>query len=176
MEGIPGFRGQVTVQAEFGRILLRRLLKKVVSTKEADHSLDPEYLRTLLPKTPNGPKGPIVFFTNVLTSVPAETEHIANMRARDGQAMWVGKRANWTVTCEFLVTDMKTARPFTIEMDAETFVSQIKIRHDLGRSYVHGIKRQWDFQLAVAGFEVGKNVDHSYGDLSDAINRTLFIP
>jgi hypothetical protein len=176
MDGIRGFRGQVIVQAEFGRILLRRLPKKIVSTKEADHSLEPEHLRTLLPRTLNGPKGPMVFFTNVLTSVPAEMDFLVDMKDRDGQAMWVGKRASWTVMYEFLVTDMKTARPFTIEMDAESFVTQMKIRHGLGGIYVHGIKRHWDFQLAAVGFEVGKNVDQSYRDLSDAINRTLFIP
>jgi hypothetical protein len=69
----------------------------------------------------------MVFFTNVLSSVPAEMDFLVNMKDRDGQAMWVGKRASWTVMYEFLVTDMKTARPFTIEMDAESFVTQMKI-------------------------------------------------
>jgi len=176
MDGIRGFRDQVIVQAEFGRILLRRLPKKIVSTKEANHSLEPEHLRTLLPKTLNGPKGPMVFFTNVLTSVPAEMDFLVDMKDRDGQALWVGKSASWTVMYEFLVTDVKTARPFTIEMDAESFVTQMKIRRAMGGIYVHGIKRHWDFQLAAVGLEVCKNIDQSYRDLSDAINRTLFIP
>ena len=176
MKGIRGFRGQVVVQAELGRFILKRIGRRYLSLKEDESSEDPETIQNVLQN------GPFTFFTNIVTIIPAEIHYLIDMKDSAGAEMWEKSPSSWTVFYEFLCRDMQSLteygsyNPFMVDIDAETFVAQVKQRHHFGTINVHGTKRHWDFRLAAFGLESNESTEGLYGDFATALQLSLYIP
>jgi len=175
MDRIRGFRGQVEVHAEFGRVLLSNIHKKHITTKgSTDTPYATKALQSvLLDAFPDGPD-----FTKILTTAPGEIPFLVNLTNADGQELWEKKVTDWIVKYEFCLTDRRaTENPrFTIEIDAETFVTQIKKSQPLGKIFVHGPGRHWDFCIGATGSRGARGLEKEYGQLATAIDQSLHIP
>ncbi|KAL2070674.1 hypothetical protein VTL71DRAFT_13700 [Oculimacula yallundae] len=176
MAGLRGYRGKVVVQAEFGRIIIGKLHHKHLSSKDHLRLLDGPFLQGLLLHPTQ--YGPTVDFTSVLTAVSAEIQHMVNMKSQSGQDLWEkDKVARWNTTYEFVFTDLQNPLyPVMIEIDAETFVAQIKARCRLGNLFVFGTKRHWDVKLAAIGYGDSRALEDKYGDLATEVQSSLYIP
>lgn len=176
MTGLRGYRGKVVVQAEFGRIILGRFHPKQLSVGSKEHLLDGAYLQKILLEPTE--YGPTVDFTSVLTAVPAEIQYMVNLKGKGDQNLWeMNKVAKWNTTYEFVFTDPRDLLyPVMIEIDAETFIAQIKARCRLGNLFIHGTKRHWDVKVAAIGYGNNRALEDKYGDLATAIQSSLYIP
>lgn len=173
--GLRGFRGHIVVQAEFGRAIMRGFPRKRISGKESDFLLEQEDVHRMLVNNPM--HGPSTFFTNVLTTVPAEIQFMVDMKTTGGKRLWQ-TAPSWSINYEFIYTDQSISppAPFVIKIDAETFVPQVKTRRTLGNIYVHGTKRHWDFRINATGYESSRALEEVYGQLASEIESSLYIP
>jgi hypothetical protein len=81
MERAQGFRGEVEVQAEFGRVLLNNIHRKHITSRESTDTLhSTEQLQSML--LDEGP-GFDTFFTNILTTAPGEIPYLLNLTDRE---------------------------------------------------------------------------------------------
>ncbi|KAK0119916.1 hypothetical protein ONS95_011341 [Cadophora gregata] len=176
LAGLRGYRGKVVVQAEFGRIILGRLHPKWITQGSDHHLLDGVFLHKMLIQPTE--YGPTADFTSVLTTIPAEIQYMVNMKGRGEQNLWQADIVSgWSTTYEFVFTDPRDPLyPVMIEIDAETFVAQIKARCRLGNLFIHGTKRHWDLKVAAIGYGNSQILENKYGELATAIQATLFIP
>ncbi|KAH7410920.1 hypothetical protein BKA64DRAFT_741554 [Cadophora sp. MPI-SDFR-AT-0126] len=176
LTGLRGYRGKIVVQAEFGRIILGRFHPKWIAHGSDYHLLDGGPLRKMLLEPTD--YGPTADFTSVLTSVPAEIQYMVNMKGKDGQNLWqVDKVSGWSTTYEFVFTDPRNPLyPVMIEIDAETFIAQIKARCRLGNLFIHGTKRHWDLKVAAIGYGNNRILEEKYGELATALQASLYIP
>ncbi|KAK2629397.1 hypothetical protein QTJ16_000217 [Diplocarpon rosae] len=175
MRGLQGYRGQVTVQLEFGRIILGHVHLKHISSKDREHIHSADQARNLLlHPTKFGPRSN---FTDVLTRVPSDVQYLINMKNNKGQDLWESKVSRWAVTYEFLFFDSFCPDiPFMIEVNAETFAVQIKTRRPLANIWIHGTKRHWDAKIAAIGHGSSEVLEEKYGELAAALETSLYIP
>jgi len=177
MERAQGFRGEVEVQAEFGRVLLNNIHRKHITSRESTDTLhSTEQLQSML--LDEGP-GFDTFFTNILTTAPGEIPYLLNLTDRDGKELWDKEKVSvWSVKYELCFADKAAPETpwFTIEIDAETFVTQIKSWRSLGNIFIHGLGRHWDFRIAANGYESGWRLEEEYSGLATAIELSLHIP
>jgi hypothetical protein len=175
MERIRRFRGQVEVQAEFGRVLLMGIHKKHITTKEGtDTPYATETLQSmLLEGFPSSPD-----FTNALTTAPGEIPVLVNLTNGDGEELWEKKVSEWLVKYQFCLVDRHSTEDarFTIEIDAETFVTRIKKSQRLGKIFVHVPGRHWDFLVTARGSGGGRGLEEEYNQLATAIELSLHVP
>ncbi|PVH87522.1 hypothetical protein DL98DRAFT_649164 [Cadophora sp. DSE1049] len=176
LAGLRGYRGKVVVQAEFGRIILGRFHPKWITQGNDHHLLDAAFLQKILLEVTE--YGPTADFTSVLTSVPAEIQYMVNMKGKGGQNLWqADKVSGWSTTYEFVFTDPRNPLyPVMIEIDAETFIAQIKARCRLGNLFIHGAKRYWDLKVAAIGYGNNRILEEKYGELATALQTSLYIP
>ena len=176
LSGLRGYRGKVVVQAEFGRIILGRCHPKWITKGEDHHFLDNAFLQKMLVEPTE--YGPTADFTSVLTTIPAEIQYMVNMKDEVGQNLWqADKVSRWSTTYEFVFTDPRNPLyPVMIEIDAETFVAQIKTRCRLGNLFIHGTKRHWDLKVAAIGYGNSRILKEKYGELATALQTSLYIP
>lgn len=85
MEGARGFRGELQVHAEFGRIILKTVNPKhITDDKKSDLLLEKRELDDIL--TPNykipGASYCHPFFTRVLTAIPPDIDRIVNIKSK----------------------------------------------------------------------------------------------
>ncbi|KAM0143006.1 hypothetical protein ACHAO1_000840 [Botrytis cinerea] len=183
MSPARGFRGEVKVHIDFGRILLGNLPVKIVSKEDQNKPYDEEFIISHLYPMPGGKiregDGPEVTFTNILTSLGADTTFLSNLKNSEGVRLWSEKCSEWKVTYEFTCLELRTDKLFTLEIDAETFEAHIVVLKRYGGTYVHGTMRHWDLQLNVEGVEDEEDIRSNwpgYDDLATEIQRTLYIP
>jgi len=174
MKPAQGFRGQVQVQAEFGRVLLNSIHPKHVTLKRgSDHLKEPDSLRNLLESAD------FASFTRVLTTSAGEMPHLLTITGADGKDLWEKASPNWTVEYEFFFIDNFAHRPksrFRVIIDAEDFGAQIKRHHPLGSIFVHGTRRHWDFRLTATGIEGNRGLEEEFGELATAVESSLHVP
>lgn len=179
IRGLQGFPGEVVVQAEFGRIILRKINSRLITSEETLESFpSQELLDLLLPKTPkNGNQG-TTFFSNILTILPTDMTYLVDMKNRDGEPMWENKLAEWSIFYEISCHNEGLAgwHPFSIEIDGETFSTRIKTRYDFGALNIHGTRRHWDFRLVAFGFGNDEQNKELYEDFASDIQTSLYIP
>ncbi|KAF7940225.1 uncharacterized protein EAE98_000352 [Botrytis deweyae] len=183
MSPVRGFRGEVKVHIDFGRILLGNLPVKIVSKEEQNKPYDEDFIIPHL-YPPIGAKlregdGPEVTFTNILTALEADTTFLFNLKNNEGVRLWSEKCSEWKVTYEFTCLELRTDKLFIIEIDAETFETHIVVLKRCGGTYVHGTMRHWDLQLNVEGIEDEEDIRSNwpgYDELATEIQRTLYIP
>lgn len=92
MTGIPGFRGEVIVQTEFGRIILKKMNPSSVANETQPGLLhEKSELLDLLNPSERYPKGLYCqpFFSKVLTTIPPDVERLIQMRTSSGEKMWL---------------------------------------------------------------------------------------
>ncbi|KAF5876184.1 uncharacterized protein Bfra_002586 [Botrytis fragariae] len=180
---VRGLRGEVKVNIDFGRILLGNLPVKIVSKEEQNKPYDEDFIvphlyPPLVGKLREG-DGPEVTFTNILTSLEADTTFLSNLKNNEGVRLWSEKCSEWKVTYEFTCLELRTDKLFTIEIDAETFETHIVVLKRYGGTYVHGTMRHWDLQLNVEGIEDEEDVRSNwpgFDGLATEMQRTLYIP
>ena len=176
LQGLRAFQGGLTVEAEFGRILLKNVLRRQISREDSESSLEPDDALRYL-ENPTAP--PTVVFTKVLTILPADISYLVEMKDQQGNFIWKQEQQPWEVFYEILCVDCRAGckpRPFTIEIDEETFTSTAKIRRDFGAINVHGVKRRWDFRISATGVEADENTDPTYKAFAKAVKDSLHIP
>lgn len=176
LQGLRGFQGELNIQVEFGRILLKGIHRKFITRGDSERSIEPESVLEFL-GNPNGP--PTAVFTKVLTVLPADISYLVEMRDRQGYFMWVHDHpSSWKVVYEVLCLDTRTPRhrPFTIEIDGENFSCQAKTRRDFGAINVHGVNRHWDFRVSAAGVRTDGDTDPAYKDFAKIVKDSLHIP
>jgi hypothetical protein len=178
VETLRGFRGKVEVQVDFGRIILRHFNDNQLSegNNKENSIYDATKIHQILSK-PSG-HGPICHFTPVLTTVSGEVPHFLTMKDRFGNLMWEEKVADWNVTYEFTFNDRKalSEKYFTVEVDAQTFITRITRKFDLGNIYVHGTKRHNDFRIRATGDNRSRTLDDKYSAIATAVETTLWVP
>jgi hypothetical protein len=187
MKGVRGFRGEVLVHAEFGRIILKNIASKYVTHAEKQERLHKRHtlVQVLEPEPQKGALLPYTFFSKVLTTIPADINHLVDMKDSKGQKLWA-KKLSWKVNYQFLGRDESiidfNANSFIIDVDAENFKWIVK-KHPrtLGEINIHGTKRNWDFRISAVGNEsFDESCDECYkcncGELADAIKKSLYVP
>jgi hypothetical protein len=177
LEGLRGFRGEVNVQADLGRILLKGIPRKLITRGDSEASFDIEYAMDVLGNTNTSP--PMAIFTKVLSLLPADISYLVEMKDRRGHAMWEQNQSSWDVTYEILCVDHRPgrSRPFTVEIDGEKLNGAIvKTRREFGVINVHGVKRHWDFRIVATGIHPSEDVDPAYREFAEAVKNSLHIP
>ncbi|EDN96761.1 hypothetical protein SS1G_01687 [Sclerotinia sclerotiorum 1980 UF-70] len=183
MTQVRGFRGEVKVHIDFGKILLGNLPVKIVSKEQNIKPYDEPFItRQLRPPPEMNVRigdGPELFFTDILTTLEADTTYLSNLKNRDDARLWSENCSEWKVTYEFMCEELRTENYFTIEIDSETFNTHIVVLRKFGQIYVHGTMRHWDLKLTVDGIEDEKEIRNSlpgYHNLATEIQRNLYIP
>ncbi|KAI9647347.1 hypothetical protein NHQ30_003732 [Ciborinia camelliae] len=180
---VRGFHGKVKVHLNFGRILLGNLPVKIVSKGDVNRPFDEDFITShLCPPREleiRQGDGPELFFTDVLSTLEADTIFLSNLKDREGSRLWSEKSTEWKVIYEFTCEEIHTNNIFTIEIDAETFETHIVVLRKFGEIDVHGTMRHWDLKIAVDGIEDEKEIRDNwpgYDNLATEIQRTLYIP
>ncbi|CZR54122.1 uncharacterized protein PAC_04005 [Phialocephala subalpina] len=175
MNAIRPFRGQLVVQVEFGRIIMRDFAPSNVFHKSRDKMFKNRDLQTLLLKPTE--HGPFCFFTNVLTLLPADMQYLVAIKNKKEKPLWQ-PTSTWSVTYEFHFRDLSVLDSpfFLVQVDGETFKTEIKVPRELGSIYCHGTMRHWDFRIAATGYEITTAVKEKYDAVREAIEKTLYIP
>ncbi|KAF8854467.1 hypothetical protein BDZ45DRAFT_693398 [Acephala macrosclerotiorum] len=175
MTAIRPFRGQIVLQAEFGRIIMRNFAPSNYFHKSGDEMFKEHDLRTLLLKPTE--EGPFCSFTNVLTLLPADMQYLVKIKDKKGNPLW-HPTSIWNVTYEFHFRDTTAFDSpfFLVEVDGETFKTEVKVRRELGSIYCHGTMRHWDFRIAATGYESSRDIKGKYGAVRAAVENTLYIP
>ncbi|CAD6443405.1 e7493fd6-28ec-4b73-84a5-0dc9c15078a9 [Sclerotinia trifoliorum] len=183
MTQVRGFRGEVKAHIDFGKILLGNLPVKIVSKEQNIKPYDePFIIRHLCPPPEMNVRigdGPELFFTDILTTLEADTTFLSNLKNREGARLWSENCSEWKVTYEFMCEEIRTENLFTIEIDSETFDTHIVVLRKFGEIYVHGTMRHWDLKLTVDGIEDEEEIRNSlpgYNNLATEIQRNLYIP
>lgn len=177
MTGLQGFPGEVIVQTEFGRIILRKVNSQFVTSDDnAESFSQKEVLSQLLPGSQT--VGSHAFFTNILTTLPMDIGYLVGIKGRTDRAMWEQTAAESSIVYEISCHNEAIAgyNPFTIEINGKTFDTRIKTRYDFGAVNVHGILRHWDFRMVAFGFGDDEQNEKLYGDFMRAIKYSLYIP
>ncbi|EPE31588.1 hypothetical protein GLAREA_12344 [Glarea lozoyensis ATCC 20868] len=171
LTGARGFRGDVKLQARFGRILLRGIKGLHIAEKENKDFSKPEGdLQRILNPTYPGARRPTTSFTNTLTTVPADIDGLLQLK-EDGRSLWKND-SEWRIFYTFTFIEAATRLPFVIEIDAEKFTTRSTSQQSFGQLNVHGTKRVWDFQISLTGTKE----EDRYGDLATKLQKTLHIP
>jgi hypothetical protein len=177
LQGLRGFRGELNLQAEFGRLLLKDIPHRFIARENSERSMEPEVALAIL-EDPKAPSQAV--FTKLLTVLPADITYLVEMKDRKGDFIW--KQAQdqqiWAIFYEILCVDYRQRRPgaFTIEIDGENFSYKVKIRRDFGAINVHGVKRRWDFRVSATGIEGTDETDPAYEEFAKVLMDSLHIP
>ncbi|KAH6670732.1 hypothetical protein B0J14DRAFT_102216 [Halenospora varia] len=175
LQDLRGFRGQLTIQADFGCILMTGIYQGHVADGDSkDRVVSSQTVTSHLGPARNGAIQPSTFFTNKLTTLNSEAEFLVKMKDSQGEPLWESAACSWNIVYEFLYFDKKTGTSFTIEIDGETFNTQVKAHHSLGRLYIHGTKRHWDFKIEAKGAEILQIEE--YRGLAGELEKSLYIP
>ncbi len=175
MQPAQGFRGQVQVQAEFGRILLNSINQKHITQKGAtDNTKSSEQLQSIFDSEN------FAFFTNVLSTSPGEMPYILNLTDGKGSRLWdMTEQPAWTVEYDFCFIDRLASHGksrFRVVIDGENFTVRVEKARPLDDIYVHGICRHWDIKISATGIECGESLWEKYDSLAQAILSSLHVP
>jgi hypothetical protein len=179
MTGLQGFPGEVVVQAEIGRIILRKVKSQFITSDDnAESFSQKDVLAQLLPGSERANSHVQTLFTNILTTLPTDISYLVSIKGQSDRAMWQQTAAESSVVYEISCHNEALAgyNPFTVEINGETFDTRIKTRYDFGAINVHGILRHWDFRMVAFGFGDDEENEKLYGDFARAIQRSLYIP
>ena len=174
-----GFRGEVVIQAEFGRLIMSHIPANLIPSPDSlQSSPEAEVRSLLLPNLQDPTNSTRVFFSPVLTTLPNDVNYLVDMKNPAGEAMWEQNTHNWSVIYEIVCHDTRNpgSNEFSVEINGETFNAQIKTRRHFGAINVHGTRRHWDFRIAAFGFGNKERNDKLYGDFARAIQKSLYIP
>ena len=175
MQPAQGFRGQVQVQAEFGRILLNSINRKHITPKGAtDNTKSSEQLQSLFGSEE------FAFFTSVLSTSRGEMPYLLNLTDGKGNGLWeLTEQPAWTVEYEFCFVDRLASHGrsrFRVVINAENFTMRIEKARPLDDLYVHGTCRHWDIKISASGIESGESLREKYNSLAQAIQSSLHVP
>ncbi|KAH8674739.1 hypothetical protein BGZ60DRAFT_557090 [Tricladium varicosporioides] len=174
LQGLRGFRGQLTIQAEFGCILVADASQSHVANKYfKDRVVNSQTVASHLGPARHGVIQLSTFFTNRLTTLNSEAEFLVSIKDSQGEPIWESAAYSWNIVYKFLYFDGKTGTFFDIEIDGETFNTQVKAHHGLGCLYIHGTKRHWDFKIEAKGAEILQVEE--YSKLASELQRSLYI-
>jgi hypothetical protein len=174
-----GFRGEVVIQAEFGRLIMSHIpANLILSPDSLQSSPEAEVRNLLLPNVQDPTNSTGVFFSPVLTTLPNDVNYLVDMKNRAGEAMWEQNTHSWSVIYEIVCHDTRNpgSNEFSVEINGETFNARIKTRRHFGAINVHGTRRHWDFRIAAFGFGNKESNDKLYGNFARAIQKSLYIP
>lgn len=173
LASMRNWQGEVNIQVQFGRILIRPFHPSVTGTTERPRSHPPEDVHELLCRNPGK-----VSMTKVISTLPADIQFFLEMKGDTHQPLWE-EAMSWTVTYEYICCDHddydgKCAPVFIIEMDADSFETKVKsVPLTFGAVYVHCTMRNWDYCVNATG---SRNLEEDYGDVVKEIADSTYIP
>ncbi|KAG9234337.1 hypothetical protein BJ875DRAFT_376675 [Amylocarpus encephaloides] len=180
IEDARGFRGDLTIEAEFGRVLILGINNAHIAEKEQkDHSVSLDNFKCLLnPRSEHkGDVLPHTSFTNKLTSVPAEIDGLVGVQHTfEANSLWEEQQSGWSISYSLTYLDMETNKHFSINFDAESFVARLKLHKSFGSLYIHGTKRAWDYQITAHGAEKDEKAEERYAPLISKLQQAFYIP
>jgi hypothetical protein len=173
LSGVRNWEGEVHLEAHFGRILIRNIPASHIAPGDHHLSHRPDWLsHQLIVKGDLGE--PICDFTNLVTAVYGDIQHLVSIKNAEEQRIWIDKPHKWAVTYQIECMRPPINMPFVVEVDAETFKHQVKsLPIPYGKVFVHGTMRNWDFNVATSAF---KNLEEEYGGVGKDIIESLYIP
>ncbi|KAI1006220.1 hypothetical protein K3495_g2002 [Podosphaera aphanis] len=176
MERIRGYRGELSIETNFGRIIIKGLHDRYVANKNLSEKIfTAEKTREILMDNSVLTSG--FEFTKILTTRLSEIEHLITIKNSQGNNYWMPKRAETSLTYELCFSDKGSLNSrFIIEINAENFTTKIKTLSELGNIYVHGTKRFWDFRLSATGAGRKTELSALYGELARMVSKSVFIP
>jgi hypothetical protein len=172
LASMRNWQGEINLQAQLGRILLRPFHPTMTASIDRPRSHPPEVVHDLLCE-----KSAKVSMTKVISTLPADIQLFLEMKGDTHQPLW-GEAMNWTVTYEYVCCDHedydgKCAPEFVIEMDADTFETKVKsFPLNFAAVYVHCTMRNWDYCVSATG---SRDLEEDYGDLAKAIVDSTYI-
>jgi hypothetical protein len=161
------WQGEVLLEAQFGRVILRSLANNVVAwgDRQISHTLrDMDWILGWHSKT--------IDFTRILTTLGADAQWVVDLKNPSNEPMW--KNApKCSVTYEFECYDQKSSTWFIVEMDATTSETKVKsLPKEIGTVWVHCTTRNWDYRLAATG---SKNLEKEHGHIASEIAKNIYI-
>ncbi|KAI6246645.1 hypothetical protein HI914_05155 [Erysiphe necator] len=177
MKNIRAFRGELVVEAHFGRTMTHGIKDIYISKKgEYEKTYDEETTRRILNESKSNSLTP--GFTKVITTVPAEIQFIREMKDCHGLNCWSQEKTDWSLYYELYFEDRNFSHNnnFIVEINAQSFVCRAKTISELGNLYVHGTTRLWDFRVAATDIKYTDRLDIEHSELVEMISTSLFIP
>lgn len=161
------WQGEVLLEAQFGRVILRSLANNVVAWGDSQLSHDLRDMDWIL-----GWHSNTMDFTRILTTVGADAQWIVDLKNASNEPMW--KNApKCSVTYEFECYDNNSSNWFMVEMDAATSETKVKsLPKEIGTVWVHCTTRNWDYRLAAIG---SKNLGKEHGHIASEIAKNIYI-
>ncbi|POS87467.1 hypothetical protein EPUL_001041 [Erysiphe pulchra] len=177
MKNLRAFKGELSVEAQFGRIIIHGIKDMYVSKKgESEKTYDEESARRILNEPELNMLAPN--FTKIITTIPAEIQFISDMKDSHGFKCWLQEEKDLSSFYElyFLDKNVLQNNKFMIEINTENFECRIKTTSEFGILYVHGTTRIWDFRISATGINSGERLKIKHDELVDMISSSLFIP
>lgn len=169
LDTMRNWEGEMILEAQFGRILIRNLHRNTVALGNQENSFDPTWMEEeILHKTGT------VDFTKLMTAVPRDVEYLISMKDEKERKLWEPDPYSWHITYEIECRDKKDNTPFVVEIDAERVTAVVKsLPQSFSKVFVHCTLRNWDYCIAAEGT---KNLEETYGVVGQSILDTLYIP
>ncbi|KAI9846492.1 MAG: hypothetical protein M1837_003912 [Sclerophora amabilis] len=158
-------RGELKLQIELGRILMKGIPRKFHKPFPEEHWLD---------AVQTGDQGnPVMTFTNMLTSSVLDTEYIWDLRDDQDNRLFNSSVDAFQVIYEFVCLN-RDDEEVVVEINAETFDYEVKrLTRSFGTAYLHYPKRNWDAQLSLIGTGFGS---HTYEGAKSLVDNLFIEP
>ena len=173
LASLRNYHGEISLKCHFGRVLIKPFGPYITHSLEKQYSHPAENVQDLLLKYPRK-----INFTKAVTTLPVDVQFFLSMRIEESnQRIW-SDALEWTVTYEYICCDHedyngKCAPGFVIEMDADSFETNVKSApFNFGNLYVHCTLRNWDYLISATG---SRNLEEDYRDLVQAIKESTYI-
>jgi hypothetical protein len=174
-----GYNGRVSLKAEIGRFLISRVHERLIGSEDLPKSCSIDAMSKFLgqPKVFTKADGkpyvyPLVEFTSLITTTPAEMQYIVDLRYSNGDRMW-HTAADRSVSYEIACGDLKTSAGFNLEVDGENFTTTARNFDEiLGNVDVHCTLRNWDYRIIARGSKPCGGFD----GFAKQVVGTLYVP
>ncbi|RKF63772.1 hypothetical protein OnM2_023046 [Erysiphe neolycopersici] len=166
MKNLQAFRGELSVEAQFGRIITHGIKDMYVSKKgECERTYNEESARRIL----NEPEINMISsnFTRIITTIPAEIQYIIDMKDSHGFKCWLQEKNDLSSYYELYFRDKKFYR---------IIKCRIKTTSEFGIVNVHGTTKLWDFRISATGINSEDRLKIQHDELVEMICSSLFIP
>lgn len=174
MNNVRLFQGQLIVQVEFGRIFLSHPDYSAVFRNPAASIKSVRKMQEILATAYDESQ---IGFTRVLSRLPQEMEYLIATKDKERKDLWNPSQPKRSVTYEFRFQDLEAVNSpvFLLQIDGETFKSELLVRRELGKTYIWAPFRQWDSRIAAIGYENSTCSTEKPRKLQAAIDSSLYI-
>lgn len=168
LKQMKSYAGLVTLKAKLGRFMVKGFKKSFLYVPMHNSHIDASKAEELLSRAN-------VHFTSLVTTIPAEAQHILEMSDEKGCKMWKEKPTTWPKVKYILTCREETSGDrFEVEIDGESHSQIVKSQpYTFGVVNVHAAMRNWDYQLIAQGC-VGMKAKHKA--FAEELMQSMTIP